>query len=61
MEFEGTEVLEKLATIGAVDDFFEAIDADDLRAAEALMQRAQIDQQTIAAVLEQMASADGEH
>jgi len=27
-EFEGTLVLEQLAAIGTVDDFFEAIDAD---------------------------------
>jgi hypothetical protein len=60
-EFEGTEVLEKLATVGAVDEFFEAIDADDLHAAKALMQRARIDQQTIAVVLEKMANADGDH
>jgi hypothetical protein len=27
-EFEGTLVLEQLAAIGKVDDFFEAIDSD---------------------------------
>lgn len=32
MDFEGTLVLEKLAAIGCVDDFFEAIDDDAILA-----------------------------
>ena len=60
-DFEGTLVLEQLAAVGAVDDFFEAIDADDARRATALMKRANIDASTIATVLKKMEESDGEH
>ena len=60
-DFEGTLVLEKLAEIGKVDDFFEAIDSDDLSKATALMKQARIDSETIAVVLKKMREADGEH
>jgi hypothetical protein len=50
-DFEGTLVLEQLAQIGKVDDFFEA----------SLMRRAKVDAETIAIVLKKMADADGEH
>lgn len=60
-DFEGTLVLEKLAEIGAVDAFFEAIDGDDFAKAKSLMKRAQLDDETIAMVLQKMAEADGEH
>lgn len=53
-EFEGTLVLEKLAVIGLVDAFFEAVDADDFERAKFLMRRAQVDSETIAIVLGQM-------
>ncbi|MGE3974212.1 MAG: hypothetical protein AB7F59_06780 [Bdellovibrionales bacterium] len=36
-DFEGTLVLEKLAEIGKVEDFFEAIDSDDFEKAKSLM------------------------
>jgi hypothetical protein len=58
--FEGTLVLEKLAEIGKLDEFFEAIDADDLHRAAALMKRAKVDKETIAIVLKKMTEADGE-
>ena len=60
-DFEGTLVLEQLAAIGKVDDFFEAIDADDVRRAVALMKRADVDASTIAVVVKKMEEADGEH
>jgi hypothetical protein len=60
-DFEGTLVLEKLAEIGKIDDFFEAIDSDDAGTAAALMRSARIDAATIAIVLKKMADADGEH
>ena len=60
-DFEGTLVLEQLASIGAVDDFFEAIDSDDVRRAVALMRKADLDAATIAAVVQKMEEADGEH
>lgn len=60
-DFEGTTVLERLAEIGKVDDFFEAVDSDDFAKAKTLMKRAQIDAETIAIVLKKMAASDGEH
>lgn len=53
-DFEGTLVLEKMAQIGKLDAFFDAIDSDDFAKAKALMRRADIDDETIAVVLEKM-------
>lgn len=58
-DFEGTLVLERLAEIGALDEFFEAVDADDIGGAGALMRKAGVDAETIAMVIKKM--ADGEH
>ena len=60
-DFEGTLVLEQLAAIDKVDDFFEAIDADDVQRATALMKSAKVDAPTIAIVVRKMQEADGEH
>lgn len=60
-DFEGTLVLEKLAEIGKVDAFFEAIDADDFGKAKSLMRLAEVDVETIAIVLKKMGDTDGEH
>lgn len=60
-DFEGTLVLEKLAEIGKVDDFFDAVDSDNFGKAASLMKRANIDSETIAIVLKKMGDADGEH
>jgi hypothetical protein len=60
-DFEGTLVLEQLAAIGKVDEFFEAIDSDDVGRATALMKRAGIDAATIATVVRKMEEGDGEH
>jgi hypothetical protein len=60
-DFEGTLVLEQLAAIERVDDFFEAIDADDVQRAVSLMRRAKIDAATIAIVIKKMEAADGNH
>lgn len=60
-DFEGTLVLEKLAEIGKVEDFFEAIDADDFGKAKSLMKRAAVDAVTIEVVMRKMADADGKH
>ena len=54
-DFEGTLVLEKLAEVGLLDDFFEAIDSDDLAQVKGLMKKARIDSSTIAMVLEMIA------
>lgn len=60
-DFEGTLVLEQLAAIGKVEDFFDAVDADDVQRATSLMKRAQIDPATIATVVRKMEGGDGEH
>ena len=49
-DFEGTLVLEQLATIGKVEEFFDAIDSDDVQRATALMRRAGVDAPTMAIV-----------
>jgi hypothetical protein len=59
--FEGTLVLEKLAEIGRLDEFFAAIDGDDFSKAARLMRLAQVDAPTITIVLQKMRDADGEH
>jgi hypothetical protein len=60
-DFEGTLVLEQLAAIGKVDDFFDAIDSDDTQRATTLMKQAQVDASTMATVIRKMEESDGEH
>jgi hypothetical protein len=60
-DFEGTLVLEQLAAIGKVDDFFDAVDSDDVDRAVALMKRAKVGAATIALVVQKMEAGDGEH
>jgi hypothetical protein len=60
-DFEGTVVLERLAEIDRLEDFFEAIDADDVARAVSLMKKAELDAPTIAMVVKKMEAADGEH
>jgi hypothetical protein len=60
-DFEGTLVLEQIAAIDRIDEFFEAIDADDVRRATALMKEAEIDAATIAIVVRKMEESDGQH
>ena len=57
-DFEGTLVLEKLAEMGEVESFFDAVDSDDFRKAAALMKRAGVDATTIAVVLRKMANSE---
>lgn len=60
-DFEGSLVLEQLAAIGKVEDFFDAVDSDDVERATRLMRRANVDAPTIAIVLRKMEASDGEH
>jgi hypothetical protein len=60
-DFEGTLVLEQLAAIGKLDEFFEAVDADDVHRATILLKRANLDASTIATVIRKMEESDGEH
>lgn len=59
-DFEGTLILEKLAEIGQVDIFFEAIDSDDFEKVRSLLRLAKIDVQDIHIVLNKMKEASGE-
>lgn len=61
VDFEGTLVLERLAEIGKVDDFFDAIDSDDVERATALMKRAGLDATTVATVVRKLEEGDNEH
>ena len=60
-DFEGTLVLEQLATIGKVEDFFDAVDSDDVERATSLMKRANVDAATIAIVVRKIEESDGQH
>jgi hypothetical protein len=60
-DFEGTIVLEKLARIGQVEEFFAAVDAEDLKKASRLMEAAGIDQRTIAITLRKITEGDEKH
>ena len=59
-DFEGTLVLERLAAIGEEDAFYEAVDSDDCNRARALMERAGVDDETIAVVLGKMWEGDAD-
>jgi hypothetical protein len=60
-DFEGTIVLEQLAEAGTLEDFYDAVDADDVERAVRLMKRVNIDAATIAVVVRKMEASDGEH
>ncbi len=60
-DFEGTLVLERLAEIGRVEDFFDAIDSDDIARATSLMKKAKINASTIATVVRKMEDGNAEH
>ncbi len=57
-DFDGTVVLERLAESGSLDDFWDAVDADEIDAAKALMSAAGVDHDTIGIVAKKM--RDGE-
>jgi hypothetical protein len=60
-DFEGTLVLEQLAALGKVEEFFDAVDSDDVGRATALMKRARIDAATIAIVIRKIEESDTQH
>ncbi len=60
-DFEGTLVLEKLATIDKVDEFLDAVDSDDIARATRLMKAARIDAATIATVVRKIEDGDSDH
>lgn len=60
-DFEGTLVLEQLAAIGKVEEFFDAVDSDDVDRATVLMKRAKVDAATIAIVVRKIEESDDNH
>ncbi len=59
-DFEGTVVLERLAEIDKMDEFYQAVDADDFDLARSLMETAQLDSETISIVLKKMGISETE-
>ncbi len=57
-DFEGTLVLEKLAEIGKIEEFFEAVDSDDFNKTHQLLHLAGIDSKTIQIVIHKMSQSD---
>lgn len=53
-DFEGTLLLEELAAYGLVEDFFDAIDSDDIEKVVVLMKKARIDVETIKMVIKKI-------
>ena len=53
-DFEGTLVLEKLAEVDKVDEFFQAVDSDNFSAVKSLMKSVGFDFETIDMVLQKM-------
>lgn len=60
-DFEGTLVLERLAEAGKLEEFYDAVDSDDVPQAVRLMKAANVDAATIATVVRKMEASDGEH
>ena len=50
-DFEGSAVLEKLAEIGLLDEFYAAVDADDQLGVEETLKAAGLDHESIQSVL----------
>ena len=61
IDFEGTIILERMAEIEKLDEFFDAIDLDDFEKVRCLLRKAGIDSETIQMVMKKMSEADGQH
>ena len=53
-EFEGSLLLEKLAALNLVDEFYAAVDSDDLSEVVSLLRDAEVDEETIAIVIKKI-------
>jgi len=53
-DFEGSLILEKLSTLGLYDEFFEAVDSDNLEEVTLILEDAGIDEETIDFVLKKI-------
>jgi hypothetical protein len=54
MNFEGSLILEELASRGLVEDFYAAVDADDLPKIVSILRSAGIDDEKIREVLKEI-------
>jgi hypothetical protein len=61
VDFEGSLVLEKIARIGKLEEFMDALDDDDLARAKALMKEAGVDDVSVKIVLKKISEQDDEH
>ncbi|MBA2404532.1 MAG: hypothetical protein H0V66_07165 [Bdellovibrionales bacterium] len=57
-DYEGSLVLEKLAALNLMDDFYQAVDSDNIDEIVSLLEEAEIDDETIAIVLKQVENGD---
>jgi hypothetical protein len=55
-DFEGSLILEKLAQVDKLEDFYEAVDADDFHRVVSLLRSAELDEEEISMVLKLMES-----
>lgn len=55
-DFEGSLILEKLTTLGLYDEFFKAIDSDNLDEVTLILEDAGIDEEAIDFVLKKMST-----
>ena len=53
-DFEGSLILEKLASLDLVDEFFEAVDSDDLVRVAAVLRAADFEDEIIRTILDQI-------
>lgn len=59
--FEGSVILERLALVDRVEDFFEAIDNDDFEYARELMELAGVADGDIEVAIAMMKDSDSDH
>ncbi|MCB0369913.1 MAG: hypothetical protein KDD34_00215 [Bdellovibrionales bacterium] len=57
-DFEGTVILEKMAALEKIDEFFDAIDSDDFEKVKFLLRQANVDHEIIAMVIQKMMTGD---
>lgn len=55
-EFDGTLILERLAQMGKLDEFYEAVDSDHFEKLERLMRKMGYDSETIQLMMDKIAN-----
>jgi hypothetical protein len=59
--FEGTLVLERLAAIRTIDEFFNAVDSDNFKMVNLLLREAKVDPKTILTIIKKMNTSDQDY